>query len=367
MKKFGIVLLMVSVMFSCMNNKNDGTSFNIKGTLNKDFAGYVFLQKIVDRQYQTIDSAEIKNNAFELSGAINSPEMVYLNLSGKDDSYSFFIENADLTAEINVDSIKNSKVAGSETQNVFELFNKNNKEFDKSLNDIYVAYKQAGKENQKLIDSLNNAYDSVENEQFAFIKTFIGEHSNSVVAPYLIRRHLIYTLNLEELEKLTSGLSLSLSESEYTKWLFKRIDVLRKVAIGQPATDFTLTDIDGNPFPLSQLKGSIVLVDFWASWCMPCRRENPNVVKIYKKYHSKGFDILGVSFDKDKDKWLKAINDDHLTWNHVSDLKGWNNAAGKIYGVMSIPHTVLINRDGIIVAKNLRGEELEKKVKELLK
>ncbi len=107
------------------------------------------------------------------------------------------------------------------------------------------------------------------------------------------------------------------------------------------------------------------MVDFWASWCGPCRGENPNVVAAYKKYHDKGFEIFGVSFDTDKDKWLKAVEDDKLTWFHVSDLKGWGNAAGKIYGVRGIPHSVLIDKEGIIVAKNLRGEELHKKLEEI--
>ena len=134
---------------------------------------------------------------------------------------------------------------------------------------------------------------------------------------------------------------------------------------GLPAPDFTMNDPDGKPINLSDFKGKVVLVDFWASWCGPCRRENPNVVRLYNEYRSKGFDILGVSLDRSKEPWLAAIEKDGLTWSHVSDLQGWGNAAAKLYGVSSIPHTVLLDKDGKIIARNLRGEALEAKLKSI--
>lgn len=134
---------------------------------------------------------------------------------------------------------------------------------------------------------------------------------------------------------------------------------------GAEAPDFTMNTPDGQPLSLKDLRGKVLLIDFWASWCGPCRRENPNVVKAYKKYHDKGFDVLGVSLDKDKKRWLDAIEKDGLIWHHVSDLKGWANAAAQLYGVRSIPHTVLLDKDGKIIARNLRGPALEQKLAEL--
>ena len=132
------------------------------------------------------------------------------------------------------------------------------------------------------------------------------------------------------------------------------------------APEIEMTDRDGNIRKLSSLRGKVVLIDFWASWCRPCRMENPNVVRLYRLYHFKGFEVFSVSLDNNRDAWLKAIEDDHLTWpNHVSDLRGWSSAAGRLYGIQSIPATVLIDRNGKVLARNLRGQDLENKLKEI--
>ncbi len=366
MKRIVAVLLLVSIVFSCCDKGSDGTKYIIDGKINMEYNNYVYLQKYINNEFTIVDSTKARYGEFTFKGSVNLPSMHYLQLSDKEGSFKFFLENSKMAFKVDADSVKNSLVTGSVTHDLYMKFKAKNHAFNDLLSKIYNEYKEADEEDQVLVDSLDAEYNKVEEEQFAFYNTFIQEHNNSVVSPFVIRLHMIYRIKLEELESLTASLDLSLAESEYVKWLFNRIEILRKVAIGKLFTDFTMNDIDESPFSLSQLKGNVVLIDFWASGCGPCRRENPNVVKIYNKFHSEGFEILGVSFDKDYDKWLEAINEDQLTWYHVSDLQGWNNTAGKIYGVMSIPHTLLLDRDGIIVAKNIRGEELEEKVKELL-
>jgi thiol-disulfide isomerase/thioredoxin len=148
-------------------------------------------------------------------------------------------------------------------------------------------------------------------------------------------------------------------------WMDEQVKQARTMSVGGAAPDFTQNTPEGAPLSLSKFKGKVTLVDFWASWCGPCRRENPNVVSMYKKYKDKGFDILSVSLDSNKDSWLKAIKDDGLVWNHVSDLKGWQNDAAKLYGVRSIPQTVLVDKDGNVIARNLRGELLEARLDEI--
>lgn len=155
------------------------------------------------------------------------------------------------------------------------------------------------------------------------------------------------------------------TEPEAAAQLKQLLQMSASFILGADAPDFTMNDINGNPVSLSDFRGKVLLIDFWASWCGPCRRENPHVVNLYNQYHQKGFDILGVSLDRTKEPWLGAIEKDGLIWNHVSDLQGWSNSAARLYGVSSIPHTVLVDRDGKIIARNLRGEALDAKLKEI--
>jgi peroxiredoxin len=145
------------------------------------------------------------------------------------------------------------------------------------------------------------------------------------------------------------------------------VAVMKTVSVGQKAPDFTMNDTNGNPVTLSSKVGSgLLLVDFWAGWCGPCRRENPNIVKLYNDFHKKGFDVFGVSLDQTKESWVKAIADDKLTWTHVSDLQYWNNSAAKQYGIKAIPANFLLDKNGIIIGRNLMGEALYNKVNEVL-
>jgi thiol-disulfide isomerase/thioredoxin len=197
------------------------------------------------------------------------------------------------------------------------------------------------------------------------VQDFATTNNKTVVSPFLVIRNS-WQFDLPELEALVSKMDTSLNRSQYLMLLQKRVAILKSVEVGQVAPDFTMNDSLGKPVTLSSLKGRIVLVDFWASWCGPCRAENPNVVKAYQAYSTKGFEILGCSFDQNREKWIKATKDDHLTWMHVSDLKGWANAAGKLYGINSIPANVLLDKDQKIIARNLRGEDLMNKLAEVL-
>jgi len=172
---------------------------------------------------------------------------------------------------------------------------------------------------------------------------------------------------LKEVEEALGYIDKSVAETKFIKLANKRIDLIRGTTVGYTANNFSQTSTDGKKVSLSDFKGKYVLIDFWASWCRPCRMENPNVVAAYNRFKNKGFTVLGVSMDSNRDPWLAAIQQDNLTWTHVSDLKGWGNEVGKLYGVTGIPQNYLIDKEGKIVAKDLRGPALDEKLAEIIK
>jgi peroxiredoxin len=186
---------------------------------------------------------------------------------------------------------------------------------------------------------------------------------------FVFRQFAGYDINADIAEPVFLSLAEKLRNGPAGKEMAERIEVAKKTGVGRMAMDFTQNDTLGNPVSLSSFKGKYVLIDFWASWCGPCRQENPNVVKAFNNYKDKGFTVLGVSLDQPnaKDKWMKAIHDDNLTWTQVSDLKFWKNEVAVQYGIQAIPQNFLIDPQGKIIGKNLRGEGLNKKLEELFK
>ena len=354
------------ILISCQQRKSN--EFIINGKAKGIVNGKVYASQRINKAITIVDSALITNSTFTIKGTIDLPELYYFSINDKEGYFSAFIEHNELTMVLLSDSIKGSTLEGSVTNDLYKDYKKTAIEFENEMRNLYYQYKDAEKEmNKELLAKIDTAYEEITAKKSNFLKKYISDNNNSIIAPYLILRELIYYLDLEELEEKVNNLDISIGESTYTKKLYDRIKILRNVAIGKTAPDINLADTNGNNIALSSLKGNIVLIDFWASWCKPCRVENPNVVKLYKKYHTLGFDVYSVSLDAKKEQWTKAIIDDKLTWNHVSELKGWTSSAASLYGVNSIPHTVLLDNNGVIIAKNLRGEALEKKLDEFFK
>lgn len=363
MKKLLYFLAAGLILASCSGNKEQ---FTLRGEIKGVDTGMVFLQKFNADSWQKIDSVKLEKGSFAFKGQIGSPEMWFVAMPARQVFVPVFMEPAKIKVEIYADSMDKSVITGSATHDTYQQFMKINGEINKKMETVYQEWKEAKKAQDsaamKRTDSISNTLDQ---ELKKALVDFAKAHSASVVAPYIVMRNS-WQFELPDLEGIVATFDTTLNKSVYTQALKERIAVLQKVAIGQPAPDFSMSDSTGQPVALSSLKGRIVLVDFWASWCGPCRAENPNVVKAYQAYHSKGFDILGCSFDQNREKWLKAVKDDQLNWTQVSDLKGWANAAGKIYGINSIPANVLLGKDQVIIARNLRGEALTAKLAELL-
>jgi peroxiredoxin len=354
----GAVLLLLT---SCGKKEQ----FTISGTVADTTQTTIYLQQRVDGNWKVIDSTTLVNGKFQFTGKVEVPEEYYLSKSERD-KLMLFIENCPITVTTYSVLIGKANVKGGTVQ---ELYNVYMVEFYKQ-NDAMSALETQweGEQRVDVKKKLEVQLDSLDKSFTGFQEKFMLDHYSSPVAPYLLSL-LQYGKNSEELSALLAKLDPSLANTISYKSLQKRIDALKRVALGQKAPDFTQIDADGNSITFSSVygKNKYTLVDFWASWCGPCRAENPNVVAAFQQFNGKGFGVFGVSLDSNKERWLKAIADDKLTWQHVSDLKGWGNEAAKEYAVNSIPSNFLVDQNGIILSANLRGEELIKKLTELLK
>lgn len=360
-----IYLIAVSVLAaSCSTEPHYVINGKIAGADSITF----LLQKSDGEKLVTIDSAVVKKGAFKMKGgAVAYPEMAILTAKGTRMRTSFFLENAEITIAGKLDSLYAAKITGSKTQDEYQgLFDSN-----KALNEKYMSMSQEYNIAQQTgdtakINALEKQAEALQNEMIGIQKDFVKNNPSSYVTPSVLRG-LSYEMEGTELESYINALDTAVSNTPMVQEMKAKAVLMKAVSVGQKAPDFTLNDPEGNPVALySKIGSKLLLVDFWAAWCGPCRRENPNVVKVYNEFKKKGFDVLGVSLDQSKDDWVKAISDDKLTWTHVSDLQYWGNAAAKLYAVNSIPANFLLDENGVIIARNLREDDLYNKVKEIL-
>jgi peroxiredoxin len=355
----------IVILTSCTGQPGKNNQYTINGSIDGDYSGNVFLTKRVAGEWVQLDSTQVVENSFVFNGEMELPEMFYIGITGENAIASFFAEPAVMGFKSSTGNFPNAVITGSASHEEWIAFMDKMSMFDDLLEEAWNNAETANNSGDEEAEKKwRDTFDTTEKEMKQFILSNAQTNNKSIVAAFSVLRN-IYQYDENDLGPVVSNFDPAIHGSIYVQQLKERVDALKRVAIGQPAVPFTMNDVDGNPLELSSLTGKYLLVDFWASWCGPCRRENPNIVAAFQRFNSKGFDVLGVSLDTQMENWVEAIAVDNLTWHHVSDLKGWSNEAAKMYAVSSIPSSALLDPAGIIIAKNLKGDELIEKLEEL--
>lgn len=354
------------LFFACQGEGKPGL---IQGKISNAAGKTLFLDALTNQSITAVDSVKIKEDGnFSFNPEISKPGFYRIRLE-ENNFALLFLEPGN---KINVEG---------DGKNLGKTYSIKDNEENKRLSDATKYLIRNGERADSLnkvangnpnlmsdtvlLAQLQNTFEGLKSNEINYIKKYIDDNSSSLTSIALIDR-LSPETDIQYYSKLDKGLMKKYPESDFTKDFHTKVEAMTKLSVGSEAPNIELDNPDGKKISLQSLRGKVVLIDFWASWCRPCRMENPNVVRLYKEYNSKGFEVFGVSLDKSKEDWVKAIKDDGLTWTHVSDLGFWQSSVVKLYNITGIPQTFLIDKEGKIIGKGLRGEELEAKLKEVL-
>ena len=376
---FSVLFIAIGICAGCSDN-----GYTINGTVENNNLNGKFVYKIdgssitEDRNSPKKDSAVIKDGKYIFKGDISNPDYcsIYLESDNANEPAIIYATVALEKGVINIFTDENNKtmVSGTPLNDSYQSYTDEFKNYIDVLKEKYALLDKVEKNELDTsimdLDSIKASIRECRDKMMSLNREYVKNNVNNPAVWYMD----LYDAVASE-ESVEGKKELIAGANEYTrslpmyKVIAEQIDVLEKTSVGKLFTDFTMEDADGNKVSLSDYvgKGKYVLVDFWASWCGPCRAEMPNVVEAYKKFGGDNFEIVGVSLDAKKDDWLKAVNDMNLSWKQMSDLKAWECEGAKKYGVNGIPATVLFDREGVIIARDLRGDELQSKLGELLK
>lgn len=370
MRKLLAIASLALITISCQDDKG----YSIKGTVEGIEDGkMVYVSEIQNpnSRPERIDSTQIKDEKFNLDlTEIENSNLSFLEIEGLDGNVIFISENQPISFEIYKDSLRSSEVMGGKENQTLASYLEHLKETNKKVGEGRQQMQQAFQQRDSTqLRVLQETEAELMDNDKVFKKKMVKENPDSFVSVMILLDMVnMKSFPVNEIKELYEGLEDGVKQSAIAKSLEQKLESESAVAIGSKAPNFTAPTPDGEDLSLEDIRGEVTLIDFWAAWCKPCRVENPNIVKIYEKYHDKGLEIIGVSLDRpnQRDKWLQAIEDDKLPWHQVSNLEFWNEPVARQYGIRSIPAAFILDKDGIIVARDLRGQDLENKIAELL-
>jgi len=370
MKKFVFIVCFAFALQLCMF----GQGFTITGEIEGNAEGQtVSLRQYVSLKPVTVGeiaSSTVKDGKFTLTGNAPIPEFSMLYV-GERGPLNFFVENSNIHISVSLANIEQSKVAGSKENDYFMEFMHGVERFNaqqRHLNDSFVSLNASGMATQEAVMNLRAQFEMVANARANFMVNYVLNNSGKISTAFVVFSSLMSNLEFSQLEQVANGFDSRAGQSQWVTAISERVTAIKRTAVGQPFLDITLKTPDDKPISISDYagKGKYVLLDFWAAWCGPCRSANPHIVRLYNQYKDRGFEIVGISLDNNKEAWIRAISEDNLTWPQMSDLKRFESEAAAMYNVGSIPYIVLLDKEGkIMLTGNVHVTTLAAKLAEI--
>ncbi|MFK7750215.1 MAG: redoxin domain-containing protein [Kordia sp.] len=377
-KVFVITCIIGTLLFASCEKKtqNSGDGYAIETTINGLPDGVrAFLKVPNDKGVpQPKDTAIIQDGKFLFKGKVAYPQLGFIYINGAQGNINVLLENATITIDASKDSLSAAKISGGKHNQEYLKFVEDSKVLAKNVQEVRARYQAAikSKDTEK-INSTKKEVTALDQQAVKYQEKYVLDHPSSYISVMLVNRLFLNKLiTAQKAKQFFDALPDDMKKTPVAEQLFVKTTEMLRSSVGGMATNFTAPNPEGKMVSLNDIKGKVTIVDFWAAWCGPCRRENPNVVKIYEKYHKDGLEIIGVSLDgrpnqnNAKEDWIRAIKTDGLPWHQVSNLDGFRDGIARTYNVRSIPSTFILNEKGEIAAKNLRGAALEAKIKEML-
>lgn len=373
-QKLNALICLIIILISCKSNTTKNNLYEVECNADGIYNGVRAYLKSSNNNKQVIDTAVVMNGAFKFKGEVSSPEMRILTIDGINGQTALVLESGNTNVTIYKDSIYKSIIKGGENNSIFNKYKDGYQNLVEKVTSLREEY-MASRNNIEAVKRIQKQNVELRLELKNYGLNFLTQHPDTdfslmLLESITLQKEFDAKLANEILEKIPN----KISNRQYNIEVMQKINfninnALSKavVEVNSIAPDFTAPDPEGNQINLSEILGKVTILDFWASWCRPCRLENPNFVKLYDKYHEKGLNIISVSLDREnqKSRWIKAIEKDNLSWYNVSNLKYWQDPVALMYNISSIPATFILDDKGTIIATRLRGSALEKKIDEL--